>query len=352
MATQDTETLPEQPSSAQPARRLRNSLIGLAIVVVFVVALLLAVPGLSGVAHALEHASAGWIGIAIALEYLSCLGYVLLFLLVFYRGPTRLTARLAWSELAANSLLPAGGIGGLGLGAWVLRQRGVPTWRIAERSTAVFFLTSAVSIAALVLVGVGLGSGVLAGPHDFLRTYLPALVGLAAIALTLGGAAWAHRFAEHSQRRIARLLAPIAQGVQTTLTILRHRDWRLLGAVGYWAFDVATLVAAFAAVGHVPPVGGVVMGYLIGQQAGALPIPGGIGAVNGGLLGALVLYHAPITTTAAALLIYRTIALWLPALLGTIAFLLLRRGLDEPLLLKPPLPYDTAAPPDQGGSVS
>ena len=54
------------------------------------------------------------------------------------------------------------------------------------------------------------------------------------------------------------------------------------------------------------------MGYLIGQLGGLLPLPGGIGGIDGGLFGALVVYGTPAATTAAAVLAYRVILFWLP----------------------------------------
>ncbi len=317
------------------ARRLRNSLIGLAALIVVVGGLLLALPGLDVVERQLAHASLPWVFAAIGLEYLSCVGYVLTVMLAFPRGRVRPTARLGWAELAANSVLPAGGLGGLGLGAWVLRRRGVPADRITRRSTVVFVLTSAVNVAFLVLVGLALGVGLVPGPHDVLLTFAPAAVGLAAIGLTLGGARAAGRFAAASRRRrLAAALGSIARGVGDTIDELRHHDWRLVGPVAYFVFDVGALAASFAATSHTPAVAAIVMAHLIGQMAGIVPIPGGVGAVDGGLVGALVLYGVPFDRAAAAVLLYRAISLTLPAVLGTIAFLLLRRHLDDPLVLR------------------
>jgi uncharacterized protein (TIRG00374 family) len=74
----------------------------------------------------------------------------------------------------------------------------------------------------------------------------------------------------------------------------------------------------------------VLMGYLIGQLGGLLPIPGGLGGIDGGLLGALVVYGLPVAATAAAILAYRVILFWLPLVLGAAAFVSLRRGLQDP----------------------
>ena len=115
------------------------------------------------------------------------------------------------------------------------------------------------------------------------------------------------------------------------MQILRARDRQvLLGALGYWAFDNAVLWATFHAVGASPEISIVLMGYLIGQLGGLLPIPGGIGGIDGGLFGALVLYGAPVASTAAAVLAYRLILFWVPLLVGAAAFVSLRRGLNDP----------------------
>ncbi len=318
-------------------KQLRASIIGLAIVIAVVVALISAVPGLDDIERQLAHTSTVWLLIAIAMEYLSCVGYVLTILLAFPRGRTRPTARLAWSELAANSVLPAGGLGGLGLGAWVLTRKGVPAARIAERSTVVFMLTSAANVAALVIVGLGLGLGLLAGPRDAALTFLPAAIGLAVFAAALAGARTAERIAARAggRPRIAGTLQALAAGVHATNHELRHPDWKLTGAVGYFVFDVATLVATFAAIGLHPPIAVVTMAHLVGQLAGSIPIPGGIGVVDGGLVAALVLYGVDLVPATAAVLLYRAISLVLPAILGTIAFLIVRRDIDQPLRLRP-----------------
>ena len=104
----------------------------------------------------------------------------------------------------------------------------------------------------------------------------------------------------------------------------------LLGALGYWAFDNAVLWATFHAVGYSPPISIVLMGYLIGQLGGLLPLPGGLGGIDGGLVGTLIVYGTPVAPTVAAVLAYRLILFWVPLLVGAFAFLSLRRGLNDP----------------------
>jgi Lysylphosphatidylglycerol synthase TM region len=92
-------------------------------------------------------------------------------------------------------------------------------------------------------------------------------------------------------------------------------------------------------VGASPELALIGMAYLIGQLGNWLPVPGGIGGVELGLVGALVLYGLPDLTAAAAVLLYRVIELWIPALLGIAAFvqlrLLLRRETETIKLCKP-----------------
>ncbi len=75
----------------------------------------------------------------------------------------------------------------------------------------------------------------------------------------------------------------VGRGNSEAGRVLRRNDWKvILGALGYWAFDNAVLLACFRAFGDVPPLTVVLMGYLIGQLGGLLPLPGGVGASTGG----------------------------------------------------------------------
>jgi uncharacterized protein (TIRG00374 family) len=315
-------------------RQLLRSMVLLLVLGAIVVALLAAVPSLAGVTRELRHAQAGWVVLAVVAELASCAAFVHLFQGIFWRGPRRLAARLAWTEMAAGALLPAGGAGGLGLGALILSKLGMPRRAIAIRSSVVFLVTSAVTVGALSLFGLGLAVGVVEGPHKALLTLLPALVGVLVIALFLAVPGPLTRIAERhadAHSLVSTALTSLAAGIRESEAVLRHPNWRLLGAVGFWIFDVATLWLAFLALGSAPPFGAVVMGYLIGMVANMLPIPGGIGAVDFGLVGMLAVYGAPLSAAAAAVLIYRTISLWVPTLVGTVAYVLLRRDLRQPI---------------------
>ena len=317
--------------------QLRQMLRSIAVLVVLgaiVVALLAAVPSLAVVTRELGHADTGWVVLAVIAELASCFAFVFFFQGIFWRGPRRVAARLAWTEMAAGALLPAGGAGGLGLGAWILSKFGMPGRAIAIRSTVVFLVTSAVTVGALSLFGFGLAVGVLAGPHKPLLTLAPALVGVVVIGLFLAVPGPLTRLADKpaaKHGRIATTLASLASGIRETELVLRHPNLRLLGAVGFWIFDVAVLWLAFRALGSAPAFGAVVMAYLLGMIANMVPIPGGIGAVDLGLVGMLAVYGAPLSTAAAAVLVYRAISLWIPTLIGTVAYVLLRGDLRRPI---------------------
>jgi len=76
----------------------------------------------------------------------------------------------------------------------------------------------------------------------------------------------------------------------------------------------------------------VAMAYLVGMLANSLPIPGGFVAVEGGLVGMLVLFGVhPASVAVGAVLVYRAISLWVPAVIGSLAFLSLRNEIGKPL---------------------
>ena len=120
--------------------------------------------------------------------------------------------------------------------------------------------------------------------------------------------------------RLAEPRRALGDGVSEARALISARNWKLVGALAYYLFDNAVLWAAFHAYGHAPPIGIVMMGYLVGSLAGALPLPAGLGAIEGGLIGALVLYGAPVAPASAAVLLYRGISLSVPIALGAISY--------------------------------
>jgi uncharacterized membrane protein YbhN (UPF0104 family) len=189
------------------------------------------------------------------------------------------------------------------------------TRAVVERSSGLFFLTSGTNVLAMegaaLLLALGLGPG----SHGVPLTAIPAAVGVAAVVVVLA----LPRSRWYRGGR-SRALRSVVDGIRQAERELIQPHWGLVGALGYLGFDIAVLGLTCAAVGH--PVGtpALVLAYIVGYAANALPVPGGIGVLEGGLVGALVLYGTPVMPATAAVLIYHTIAFWIPSLGGAIAY--------------------------------
>ncbi len=324
-------------SAAESSRRLRNGLISLVILAALVVGLLLAVPGLHGVGETVADMRGGWVAVAVGLEILSCLGYVLAFLQVFERAPIRFGARVALSELAFGAAVSLGGAGSVALGGWLLVERGAPVRRVAERSTVLFLLTSAINVFTFGLAGLLLALDLLPGPGNVLLGLLPAVASIGAtVFFLILPRVIDRRVTRRLPEKIYVALCTLAASIRSTEDLLLRPDWRLIGAIAFLWCDIGVLLACFEATGASPPVLAVVLAYQLAYISNILPIPGGIGILDGSMVGALVLYGLPATDSAAATVVYHAIALWIPAVWGTLSFLVVRRTRNEPLRLREP----------------
>jgi uncharacterized membrane protein YbhN (UPF0104 family) len=329
-ATADAQ-MPEQFQTRN--LRLRALQAAAALAVLFAIVLL--APGLGDVRAILKRADPGWLALAAALEGLSCLSYVVMFGPVFCTGLSwRRNWQIAGSELAMGSLVPASGAGGLALGAWILSRGGMDGARIARRSVSFFLIKSGVNFLAVAVIGLAMFLGV--GPSKPLYgTLLPAIVAslcIAAVALLpkLGRGGTVDPDALFVRRGITKARHALVDGIYEAGQILRSGNfWVIAGAIGYWLFDNAVLWATFKSFGFSPPVTVILMGYLIGQLGGALPIPGGVGGIDLGLIGVLVAYGAPAAGTTAAVLAYHVILFWIPLIAGGVSFLSLRRDMPS-----------------------
>jgi uncharacterized membrane protein YbhN (UPF0104 family) len=328
--------LPEL-DQAKATRRLRSGLISLGFLIVLVVGLVLAVPGLHGVAHAVEHMSAGYVLLGILLEVLSCLGYVVAFLWVFDRAPIIFGARVALSQLAFGAAVSVGGATSIAAGGLLLIERGGSPGRVAERSAVLFLLVSAVNVLTLAIAGLGVGLGIFPGPSDPVLTLVPgaicAFVFLAVLALP-----WMtdRLLSDRHTGRWARAVRTVADVIRSAAGYLFSLNWRLIPTFGFLWFDIAVLVVCFAAIGPVPPLSVIVLAYQIGYLSNLLPVPGGIGVLDASFIGMFALYGVNATSAAAATVVYHAISLWIPLMWGTIAFVRLRVTRGQPLVLRPP----------------
>jgi len=285
----------------------------------------------------LADGSPVWLGVATALEGLSFASYIVMFGPIFCTG---LTWRRSWeiggSELAMGSFVPASGAGGLALGAWVLHRGGMAGERIARRSVAFFLIKSGVNFVAVAVLGAALAVGLLGPDLSLWLTALPATLATLAIAAVavlprLGAGEHPGEDASRARRGVSATRRAVIGGIEEARKILGSRNKRVLvGSFGYWFFDNAVLWATFHAFGASPPITVVLLGYLIGQLGGLIPLPGGIGGIDLGLIGVLIAYGTPAADTAAAVFAYHLILFWLPLVVGGIAFALLRRNMPRP----------------------
>jgi uncharacterized membrane protein YbhN (UPF0104 family) len=200
--------------------------------------------------------------------------------------------------------------------------------------TAFLILLYGVFMLALVIGGLGLRAGVFPGPAPFGLTVIPAAFGasviVAALALALlppsfGGRPSASTRLDRWRTAIARGSALVAAGIRTALRLVRHPRVGLLGAPAWWCFDIAVLWASFHAFGSPPPTAVLVVAYFTGMLANTLPLPGGIGGVEGGMIAALIGFGVPAGLALVAVLTYRAFSFWLPTIPGAVAYLQLRR---------------------------
>jgi uncharacterized membrane protein YbhN (UPF0104 family) len=141
----------------------------------------------------------------------------------------------------------------------------------------------------------------------------------------LSGAALTTLFTRRLGDRAPRALRGIAAGLDGAFQVVRAPHWRLIGAAGFLCLDMGALWAACAATGH--PIGypALVIAYCIGYLATAIPVPAGIGVLDSGLTGALVLYGLSPAASVGAVLVYHAISIWVPGLGGLVAWLPTRR---------------------------
>jgi uncharacterized protein (TIRG00374 family) len=329
---------------ASPKRLLQT----FAVVLVLLGAIYILLPRIVGIQDTLgqlSDAAPGWLIVALVFDVLAFFSYVALF-----RGVIgERLVHLEWSEsyqitmagLAATRLFSAGGAGGIVLTYWALRKAGMERRQTACRMVAFLVLLYAAYMVALLVFGVLLRVGVLSGEAPAGLTILPAAVAGALLLVCLLIAlipddverrlarfAQGYRYQRWAQR-LATAPATLARGTRTAIDFVRNPSrggLAVVGAIGFWACNIGILWAAFHAYGVHVPLGVVVQGFFVGMVANLFPLaPGGVGAVDAGMIGTFVLFGLPSSEVFAAVLTYRLAAFWLPIPPGIVAFFQLRK---------------------------
>jgi uncharacterized protein (TIRG00374 family) len=290
----------------------------------------------------LKHGDPVMLAVAAVLELGSIIGYAVLFATVFGRGTSRIdwraSVQIPLAGIAAIRLLAAAGAGGVAVTAWALHRAGMSSGVIACRMVASYVVQYFVYLAALVACGLGLHFGLFAGGGPVELTLVPAVLSAGAIVLVASMAFvpgdFRRRLEGLSRRRgrVGRLAARLASapevvgsGVRTALGLVRQRRIGLVGALLYWGFDIAVLGLCFRAFGSIVPLAILITGYFLGTLGSLLPLPGGIGGVEGGMIGAFAAFGLPAGRAVVAVLAYRAISFWLPTLPGIGGYLSLRK---------------------------
>jgi uncharacterized protein (TIRG00374 family) len=337
-----------EPSFFADPKRLVQTGIAVVLLVVAIYVLVPKIIGLEGALDKIKDGDPVWIGVGVGFCAAAFGAYVALF-----RGVVgEKVIHLEWSEsyqitmagLAATRLFSAGGAGGILLTYWALRKAGMERRQSVCRMVAFLVVLYSVYLLALVIFGILLRTGVLSGDAPLTGTVIPAALAGAALVIGLLIALLPDDFERRIERhtsgrfgriakRIATAPATLAQGTRTAITFLRHPSSGTLavgGAIGFWAANIAILWASFHAFDVSVPLGVVVQGFFLGMIANLFPLaPGGVGAVDAGMIGAFVLFGLPSTEVFAAVLTYRVIAFWLPIPPGIIAFFQLRNTVQR-----------------------
>lgn len=252
------------------------------------------------------------------------------------------------SQLAGNALghvVPGGLATASALQFKMLTRAGVPAGVVASGLTATSALTAALMMALPVLTVPAVLTGV---PVN--RQLAEALVaGLVAfVLLAVVGAVFL------TTTRPLVFVADVVQSLHNRVRrrqprtsgfaerAVRERDalqdavgshrWRaLIASVGNIGFDYLALLAALAAVGSRAPASLVLLAYVAAALLGLIPVtPGGLGFVEAGLTGMLVLAGVGGAAAVVATLVYRLASFWLSLPAGLFAYTAFRRRYPGP----------------------
>jgi uncharacterized protein (TIRG00374 family) len=345
---------PEEDEEGTPPRlqfTARNLLVLGGFLAASLAALYYLLPQLAGLQdtwHRIEDGSPYWMLLALLFTAGMFGGYVMMFRGVFVKAESRV--RIGWREsyqitmagLAASRIFAAGGAGGLVLTAWALRRSGMRKRLVADTTLSFLILTYIPYVLALIVCGLGLRLGIFPGEAPFGLTVVPAVLAVIALAIGLlfalvptdlqrrlsGWAEGGGRLARLAQKA-ANAPAAASAGMRDALAHLRSGDPALLGAVLFWAFQVLVLWAAFRAFGDAPPAAVLVQAFFCGMLGNLLPMPGGVGGVEGGMIGALVAFGVDGGLAVVAVLVFRAFTFWLPLIPGVIAYFQLRKTVER-----------------------
>jgi uncharacterized protein (TIRG00374 family) len=336
----------EEPKFFDSPKRIAQTIFIVLLVLIAVYLLFPKVVGIEGGFDTLAEGDPWWIAVALVFALAMFGSYVALF-----RGVVGKAVKLRWREsyeitmagLAATRLFSAGGAGGIVLTYWALRKAGMERKDAAARMVAFNVLLYAVYMLTLLINGILMRTGVFSGPAPAGMTVVPAAIAggviLIFLLFTLIPGDLERRFSTVSQkrwtgrtlRRLSTVPSTLAVGTREAFRFIREPSQGALaigGAIGFWAAQIGILWASFHAFDASVPLAVITQAFFVGMFANLIPLPGGAGGVDAGMIGAFSLFSLSGvggTTIFAAVLTYRLIAFWLPLPPGVVAFIQLRK---------------------------
>jgi uncharacterized protein (TIRG00374 family) len=334
---QTPECLDERDVVAASSKRMR-----LVVLITGAVSLIVLAPVLGEVYSSMgtaAQANPAWVAVAVLA---TAGGFVSTWAL------QRLTLRVdRWSDVAgphlagnaASNLLPLGSAFGSVIQLRMLMRNRVDLTRAVTSLAIAGMLSTLVGLLVfplLLLLPVGDTSST--GVDAVARLGVLALVLFLPIAaLSLRGERpmkWLARTVHGTLRRIPRCRPPAdladrivseRDGVRDVLR--QHKGYVALTSIGHALSDYVALYASLLAVGLRPSPAMVLVAFIAANAAGMVPFtPGGLGFVEAGLSGTLLLMGAQEEQTLAAVAIYRLVSCWLPVLAGVFAYFSSRRS--------------------------
>jgi uncharacterized protein (TIRG00374 family) len=278
------------------------------------------------------HVPVGWLVLAIGFEAVGFMcGWVCL----------RIALRAhSWTEVvvpdlagnAASNVLPVGSAVGSVLQLRMLSRFGFSLTRSSTALCANALVTTVAGMAAVSTVAlVSIAAGADTGGHTLEFGLVSLVLTLPLLVLVFKSNRPMRLFAKSCESTLRRvpwcrcpddLAGSILRERDAVSTALAERKFTVtVMALGRTLGDYGALYAALMATGARPSPGVVLLAFVAANAAGMVPLtPGGLGFVEAGTSGALVLAGLGQEQAILAVAIYRLVSCWLPVASGAIAY--------------------------------
>ncbi|WP_344963265.1 lysylphosphatidylglycerol synthase transmembrane domain-containing protein [Streptomyces thioluteus] len=265
-----------------------------------------------------EQANWGWVAAAAAF---SALSYFAAAMRLLGFVPEKVPfLRTVMAQVAGSfvKLVAPAAVGGVALNSRFLQRAGIrPGLAVASVGASELFGLAA-HILLLLTFGYITGTERTSSPLPPSRTIIGGLLTAAVLVLVVTAIPFLRKFVS---TRVRSLFA----GVVPRMLDLLQRPRKLVNGIGGMLLLTAAFVmcldTSIRAFGGDMSYASVAVIFLAGNALGsAAPTPGGVGAVEGVLIGALTLAGLPADIATPAVLLYRLLTFWLPVLPGWLCF--------------------------------